>query len=176
MLTIVNQGSSLTIVRDDPSLTIVFKKQLYKNGHKLFTKNVRFLKVQNEWVIFKNYSFFPKTKLSFQKTIEKRKKTIVFKNNKQPYLQKVLLYPFQVTRLFAIIMVSEAIRYMFGNQIKLSFPVPQGLSYSDFGRRDIAHLNIENFLDTNRNYGPYLRVDIFRNPSQMEIRLSRQVF
>jgi hypothetical protein len=73
-------------------------------------------------------------------------------------------------------MVSEAIRYMFGNQIKLSFPVPQGLSYSDLGRRDIAHLNIENFLDTNRNYGPYLRVDIFRNPSQMEIRLSRQVF
>ena len=45
----------------------------------------RFLKVQNECVVFKNDSFFPKTKRSFLKTIEKRKKTdrltIVLKND-----------------------------------------------------------------------------------------------
>ena len=84
---------------DDPSLTIVniifnkmfffqklsfftkaivYKNNRIKNGkRKSFFKKtivIRFLKVQNEWVVFKNDRFFPKTKPSFLKTIEKRNK------------------------------------------------------------------------------------------------------
>ena len=46
------------LVNDNPSLTIVKS----------------FLKVQNEWVFLKKNCFFPKTKLSFLKTIGKRNK------------------------------------------------------------------------------------------------------
>ena len=46
-----------------------FKKRLFSK-----TIVIRFLKVQNEWVVFKNDRFFPKTKPSFLKTIEKRNK------------------------------------------------------------------------------------------------------
>ena len=39
---------------------------------------IRFLKVQNEWVVFEIDSFFQKTKRSLLKTIEKiKQKTIV---------------------------------------------------------------------------------------------------
>ena len=56
------------------------KRSFIKNGRLLFLKKrsftktivIRFLKVQNEWVVFKNDRFFPKTKRSFLKTIEKR--------------------------------------------------------------------------------------------------------
>jgi len=94
-ITIVNDNPSVTIVTDDPSLTIVniivnivfskafvFKKQLYKKRSqivfkkRLFSKTIakRFLKVQNEWVVFKNDRYFPKKKRSFFKTIKKRNK------------------------------------------------------------------------------------------------------
>ena len=90
---------SLTIVNDDLSLTIaniIFffknyrffqKRSFFKNNciktvanrfykKRSFSKTIviPFLKVQNEWVVFKNDSFFPKTKRSFLKTIEKRNK------------------------------------------------------------------------------------------------------
>ena len=48
-LTIVNDKPSLTIDYDDPSLMIV-------NDDPLLTIVIRFLKVQNEWVVFKNES------------------------------------------------------------------------------------------------------------------------
>ena len=50
------------------------KKQSYKKRSLIVLKKtivIRFLKVQNEWVVFKNDRFFPKTKQSFLKTIEK---------------------------------------------------------------------------------------------------------
>ena len=46
-------------------------------------------------------------------------------------------------------MVSEAIRYMFAKPLSLSFEVPEGLGYSDFGRRDLEHIQIENILGNN---------------------------
>ena len=48
------------------------------------TMAIRFLKVQNEWVVVKNDRFFSKTKQSFLKTKQKRsfndRLTIVYKN------------------------------------------------------------------------------------------------
>ena len=81
-LMILNDHPSLTIVNDEPSLTIfnIIVNKFY------FSKAIviRFLKVQNEWVVFKN-DLFPKTKRSFLKTIENETKndrlTIFFKNN-----------------------------------------------------------------------------------------------
>ena len=81
----------LTIVNDNPSLTIVniiVNKKNFKNDR--FFKNnrikkrsqivliktivIRFLKVQINWVVFKNDRFFLKTKRSFLKT---KQKTII---------------------------------------------------------------------------------------------------
>ena len=100
MLTIVNDHPLLMIVNHDPLLTIVKiivnkmfffqKRSFFKNdcffktiktvGNRFLktivskTIVIRFLKVHNEWVVFKKRDFFPKTKRSFLKTFEKRNK------------------------------------------------------------------------------------------------------
>ena len=51
---------------------------------------IRFLKVQNEWIVFKNVNFFPKTKRSFLKTIEKRSKKRLFNDRFQERLATLL--------------------------------------------------------------------------------------
>ena len=62
-LTIVKDDLSLTIVNDDPSLTIVniiVNKIFFQKRSQIVlikTIAIRFLKVQNEWVVFKNDSF-----------------------------------------------------------------------------------------------------------------------
>ena len=55
--------------------TIVFK-----------TVVIRFLKVQNEWVVFKNDCFYPKTKRSLLKTIGTRNKKRSFNDRFQKRL------------------------------------------------------------------------------------------
>ena len=106
---VFNDNPLLSILNNNPSLTIVniiinnfffqkgssLKKNLYKKGCKSVLKQCSFSKmiiiwliiIQNEWVVFKNDRFFPKTKQSFLKTIEKQKKdclTIVLKMINNP--------------------------------------------------------------------------------------------
>ena len=50
----------------------------------------RFVKVQNEWVVFKNDHFFPKTKRSFLKMIEKRIEKRSFNDRFQKRLTTLL--------------------------------------------------------------------------------------
>ena len=55
------------IVNDNPSLTIVntiVKKKNFKNDR--FLKTIRFLKVQNEWVVFKDDLFFENVTIVFE--------------------------------------------------------------------------------------------------------------
>jgi len=68
-----------------------------KNGRKSFSKTIVicFLKVQNEWVVLKNDSFFPKKKRSFLKTIEKRNKKRSFNNRFQKRLTTLALMPWR---------------------------------------------------------------------------------
>ena len=103
MLTIVNDDRSLTIVNDDSSLHnfqyFFFKRDRFlkknnciNNGHKSL-KNDRFLK-RSLFVFLKfkmsgsflKRSFFPKTKRSFLKTIEKRNKKQSFNDRFQKWL------------------------------------------------------------------------------------------
>ena len=59
----VNDNPSLTIVKDDPSLTIVniiVNKIFFQKRSQIVlikTIAIRFLNVQNEWVVFKNDRF-----------------------------------------------------------------------------------------------------------------------
>ena len=81
-LTIINDNSLLMIVNifiNDNFLYDCFLKiSRLKNDRQSFFIIIRFLKVQNEWVVFKNESFFPKTKQTFLKTILKRNKKLSF--------------------------------------------------------------------------------------------------
>ena len=104
LLQIVNDNPLLTIVnilanncflkRSFFSKAIVFKKQPYKKRSQIVLKKrpffkkivIRFLKFQNEWVVFKNDRFFPKTKRSFLKTIKKRNKKRLFNDRFQKRL------------------------------------------------------------------------------------------
>ena len=59
------------------------KKPSYKKTSQII---IRFLKVQNEWVVFKNDRLFPKTRRSFLKKIEKRNKKQSFNDRFQKRL------------------------------------------------------------------------------------------
>ena len=60
-------GITIGVMKHFPALEKVSDFYKVETAH-----YCRFLKVQNEWVVFKNDRFFPKTKRSFLKTIEKR--------------------------------------------------------------------------------------------------------
>ena len=49
-----------------------------------------------------------------------------------------------MTRFYVITLVSETIRFEYGPLLGLSFPAQQG--YAEFGRRDLLHYNVQNFL------------------------------
>jgi len=52
-----------------------FKRNRFFKSDRFFkTIVIRFLQVQNEWVVFKKDRFFPKTKQLFLKMIKKRNK------------------------------------------------------------------------------------------------------
>ena len=79
-----------------------FLKQSYKKRSQIIlikTIVIRFLKDQNEWVVFKVFSIFQKTKRSFLKTKKNDRLTFVYKNNWQPYWEQQKCFEFLICKL-----------------------------------------------------------------------------